>query len=152
MTTIYRLSSQAQGELPATLTIRRCFLNGEFSYKFSKMEFIVGSDEDNLIFDLVQGFGMRGLTIDIRDHCCTRPSAMRRYTNEGHEAENEYGEGVRQARYRFGLCERELVAIGLLVRIRRGNELLGHLLCDPQVGNGPPKSGSGFFPASLFNL
>lgn len=156
MTTIYRPGSLrlVGAPQPATLTIRRGWGRNNFAYRYSSMEFLVGSESDHIRFDLVLGWCMRGLRIDIRDHCCTRPTAMRRYPLNGESGpmEGGYEEGVDRARYGFELCPRELVSIGLLVRIRKGNEVLGHLLCDPQIGNGPPASSTPFFAAPLLKL
>jgi hypothetical protein len=148
---LYFSSSSRRGEQTTRLTIRKSFWSKRFSYKFTQMEFIVANPSDTLKINLVANRSISKYTIQIQEHCCTRPAAMKRLVGDNTVDPPAYEQGLLEATYRFSLCERELIQIGVIVRVFENGKYIGDLLCDPQVGNGPP-SRNGFVPVELSML
>lgn len=46
------------------------------------------------------------------------------------------GDNTKFSAYSFELDHREMVQIGVLVRVRDGDKVVDYLLCDPQIGKG----------------
>lgn len=138
------------GEHKTNLVIRKnCFSPG-FSYKYEKMAFITNGHGSTLHISLVMGRCMRGFTIHAYEHCCTRPDAMKRVAQGSHRSSgHDYDDMPTEVTYNLTLAERELIQIGLIVRVMRGEKHEADLLCDPQVGSGPPESRRFFFAPEL---
>lgn len=135
------------------LTIRKdLFKKDKFSYRFSQMEFIVSPTDDVVEIRLIDHWTMRRHEFYVIDHCCTRPTALQRVDPDQQSQHlPEYGDNPKHVAYQIGLCDRELVQIGLIVRVKHDGKHITDLLCDPQVGSGPP-SRDGFTPAAQFTL
>lgn len=141
----------ARGQQTALLTIRKPFLSKRFAYQFSQMEFIVTNPTDALQIKLISHRSIRKYAIQIHEHCCTRPTAMK-YMSKGQIQDPPvYKPGLQEASYQLSLVDRELVQIGVIVRVFEDSKHIGDLLCDPQVGNGPPPL-RGFIPVELLML
>lgn len=149
-------SENARGPQTALLTIirkiffqsKKPFFSFRFAYRFSQIEFIVTKPTDILQVKLVPHRSIRGYAIQIHEHCCTRPAAME-YMSTQHPP--IYKPGQQVASYQLSLVDRELVQIGVIVRVFKDGKYKGDILCDPQVGNGPPPQ-NGFIPVDLLEL
>lgn len=119
----------------AKLTIGRTF-DGGFTYAYSQMEFVISEKHNTVDFHLHSH--LHDHEVSIATICSTIRQAIR--TDPIPRAELPTGalEGIRIT---FQFLPGLLLSIGLVVKIRdtRNASDLGFLLlCDPQVGSGPP--------------
>lgn len=153
MTTVYSFGSTSASLVrpKSVLTIGMGF-SSPFKYKFSKQEVLLESSKAlDISLESEFSLDLARYSIDIVEHCCTRPTAMKRVDSNdtNQEITEPYGDGTKLVTYHFDLEAREMVMIGIVVRVKRNDgTLIGYMLCDPQVGNGPPTSG-GFYPAEI---
>lgn len=144
--------------LTITRRDRREANDPKFNYVFSTMEFVVtdlmnpGLIELQLdTANLPQGVA----EMYIHDYCCTRGDSMEPAAFRDARGQEVQGFGPRTVyvALRPKLRSKELVDVGLLVAIREQNaNEYDLILCDPQVGNGPPvtyKPGEAFGALSL---
>jgi hypothetical protein len=105
-----------------------------YDYIFSKNEFVITPADNKIKFSLRTN--LKNHTFNIRDYCCTKPENLLSVTitkpaaNPIHIADIEFS-----FKYQAGL----LVLIGLFITAT-DNETgeTETILCDPQVGSGPP--------------
>ena len=146
-------------------------------FKFSENEFIVGTSAEILI-ELVAGISedVAGpgngaphdhTPIDIDSYCCTdtntdRVRVLSRSAGGGQPHRNVDRHWSEQAKpltddktpvqdvlLNFELEPRQLVFVGIIVRVTISPGKYEWFLCDPQVGNGPPGAGKIFEAISL---
>lgn len=155
---------------PRTTTLHFAYIKeGEADYKFIRKELIVGK-EATLYVTLEAGIpgGPQhdGKDIDIFSYCCTETELSRvrlvSWSPKGigdvdaHMSVSDLpeeqarpltdhkqpGQFVRSIRIDFALEDRQLVFVGVIVRVTidAAKGKYEYFLCDPQVGNGPPGS------------
>lgn len=148
-------------------------------YKFSKNEIIVATSaeilidlspgipkDDDLGTPEIQHIGGE---IDIDSYCCTETNLGRVHlltkspTKGDSNAHKPVpfgmkeqavqltadGGRVQEVRLKFDLDSRQLVFVGIVVKLIASNGEKKWFLCDPQVGNGPPGAGKIFEAVSL---
>jgi hypothetical protein len=156
MTTVYSFGSTSTSlARPKSVLTIGMGLSSPFKYKFSMQEVLLENSKA-LDISLESEFSLDLLRykIDIVEHCCTRPTAMKRveFNDTNQEITKPYDPDTKLVTYRLDLDAREMVMIGIVVRVRRNDDtLIGYMLCDPQVGNGPPTLG-GFYPAEILSV
>jgi hypothetical protein len=119
----------------AKLTIGRTF-EGGFTYTYSQMEFVISAKHNTVDFHLHSH--LQDHEVSIASVCSTLRLGFETAKIPQTELSDECIEGIRIT---FQYFERLLLSIGIVVKIRaKGNSsdegVL--LLCDPQVGSGPP--------------
>ncbi len=128
----------------------------KFKYSFSTMEFVVTDlSKPGLIelsLDMAQ-MPPNVVSMYIHDFCCSRGNSMtaKAYKDQLGRPLQNFGIQTTQVLLEPALLRRELVSVGLLVAVHERNAPKPELiLCDPQVGNGPPlpdKDGVLLYPA-----
>lgn len=130
---IGRLQIAAAPGNSAELHIGKDF-HGYYDYIFSKKEFVISPKDNKVRFALRSR--LEGHTFEVRSHCCTRPDLLiavkitKPGSTEGDIANIEF-----EFKYEPGL----LILIGLFILVT--DDVSGKaetILCDPQVGSGPP--------------
>jgi len=127
---------------------------GKYTYSYSKNEFSLPPNVGSIEFELFDIESTRVHDIRIHGYVCTRPEALvPTYVGEGNKPLQTMNDGqlewdpsqkVTFVRFEHRLQPFELVHIGLIVAIRETpNSPTEYILCDPQVGNGPPPTGTG---------
>lgn len=143
---------------------------GEAVYKFDPNELIVGkkaSLDVSLKADIPSGQPHDGKDIDIFSYCCTETNLdkvrMTHWSPDHHidstkpptiskdpieqakplTDRKQPGQFVKSIKIDFELDDRQLVFVGVIVRVTidAANGKYEYFLCDPQVGNGPPGAG-----------
>lgn len=121
----------------ATLTIGRAFDEG-FTYAYSQMEFVISPKRNTVDFFLYSH--LQGHAVSIAEVCCTvRAAILKKEAIPGTQLPAGCNEGIRIT---FSHVPGLLLSIGLLVRIvdkKTPQDPGVLLLCDPQVGSGPPQ-------------
>lgn len=121
----------------------------KFGYTFSIMEFVVTDLSNPGLIELSLDMTQMPPGVDsmyIHDFCCTRGTSMTAETfmSEQNGALTGFGVSTTQVGLKPSLMPKELVSVGLLVALHERNAPKPELiLCDPQVGNGPPLPGPG---------
>lgn len=121
----------------------------KFGYSFSTMEFVVTDLSDQGLIELSLDMTQMPPGVDsmyIHNFCCTRGNSMTVDTimNEQSRPLTQFGADATQVFLKPSLLPKELVSVGLLVAVHERNTPEPELiLCDPQVGNGPPLPGPG---------
>lgn len=121
----------------------------KFGYSFSTMEFVVTDLSNPGLIELSLDMTQMPPGVDsmyIHDFCCTRGNSMiaETFMNEQNGPLTQFGVNTTQVGLRPSLLPKELVSVGLLVAVHERNAPKPDLiLCDPQVGNGPPLPGPG---------
>lgn len=140
---------------------------GKAVYKFAPNELIVGK-KASLVVSLKAGIPddqpHDGKDIDIFSYCCTETELDKVWLTswspdddlhaQTHQAvlrdpgeqakpltdRKRPGEFVKSIKIDFALADRQLVFVGVIVRVTidAANGQYEYFLCDPQVGNGPP--------------
>lgn len=133
---------------PSKLTIIKNENHGQYrpkySYTFSTTEFIVTdrTNPDLIVLELDMDQRPESLAgMYIHDFCCTRGNSMKaeEFWNGQGKQEQGFGQNTIRVGFKPQLISRELVSVGLLVAIIEHDATAPELiLCDPQVGNGPP--------------
>jgi hypothetical protein len=77
--------------------------------------------------------------VSIVNYCATRPTAVESVdpNSPGVLRNTPYPRGNRNAAFKITLDQHEMVFLGVIVELEEGGHPV-HIICDPQVGNGPP--------------
>lgn len=132
-----------------SLTITRSHENpGKFLYVFSENELVIPRGQI-IVFHLNPLWNVQS-KLFIAGFVCNRPDAAK-HIKASPQGAPDFGFDVRHAAFTFDLAPNEMVNIGLIVGIPGIDSPTDpasakYILCDPQVGNGPPGAG-GFAPA-----
>ena len=139
-------------------------------YKFDPNELIVGKKASlvvSLEAGIPEGQPHDGKDIDLFSYCCTETELTRvrliswspddGKNPQTHQAvlmdaaeqakpltdRKQPGQFVKSIKIDFALQDRQLVFVGVIVRVTidAANGKYEYFLCDPQVGNGPPGAG-----------
>jgi hypothetical protein len=116
----------------------------KYEYSFSTQEFVVTDIHNPGVIELVLDMAQLPNGIDnmyIHEFCCTRGDSMKpvAYKNALGQPLTGFGQNTVYVALKPELFVRELVSVGLLVAIlEHGAASPELILCDPQVGNGPP--------------
>ena len=124
---------------------------GKYSYRFESNAFVFGTPDDTIEFELVNT--IEGTSARILKHVSTPceprgaspPKVVVKTMNQSAviaDTElNPYRDGISRASYALNLEDHEMLHLGLIVEITPLDQpdKAVRLLCDPQVGNGPPK-------------
>lgn len=139
-------------KIPSKLTIKKKQNPGpsdaKYEYEFKVKEFVVtdlaNPDLIALELDLTQ-LPTNVVKMYIHDFCCSRGNSMEPsvYKNAQGLPTSSFGVNTVHVGLRPSLLPRELVSVGLLIAIvekdpQTGTTTTELILCDPQVGNGPP--------------
>ncbi len=128
----------------------------KFGYSFSTMEFVVTDLSNPGLIELSLDMTQMPPNVEsmyIHDFCCTRGNSMSAeiFMNEQNRPVTHFGVNTTQVGLKPSLLPKELVSVGLLIAVHERNASKPELiLCDPQVGNGPPlpgPSGELIYPA-----
>jgi hypothetical protein len=122
-------------ENTATLTIGRTFDEG-FTYAYSQLEFVITPTRNTIDFFLYSH--LKEYDVGIASVCCTLRQAIRTTPIRQSDLPPGSLDGVRIT---FQHLPELLISIGLVVKIREKMNPTAPamlLLCDPQVGSGPP--------------
>lgn len=118
--------------------------NKKYEYEFDDMEFIIGGPNDVIHFELqpVRHIGHpKPAKESIVDYCTTKsaPGKVVAFdpANPTVPLTAPFPQGTTKVSFRVELDDHEMILIGLIVEIEENGELV-HMICDPQVGNGPP--------------
>lgn len=123
----------------------------KYRYSFSIKEFVVTDIDKPGLIELVLDKSELPKDIDkiyIHDFCCTNGTSMAamEFKDASNQVLTGFGENTVHVGFEPKLSPRELINVGLIVAIHEhGNRDPILILCDPQVGNGPPLNG--FYPA-----
>jgi hypothetical protein len=114
----------------------------EYEYVFDDMEFILDGPVGVVSFamePIVHGSHAKPKQAYIRDYCTTQPGKVEALDPRNHSQvlQAPFGAGTTAVDFRVRLDEHEMLLIGLIVAVEEDGELV-HMICDPQVGNGPP--------------
>jgi hypothetical protein len=121
--------------------------NKNYEYYFTDMEFITDRDKDVIFFklpdiDLEHGQS-KPQHISIVNYCTTKPVRGAVVSVEPADAttrrDTPYPRGNREAAFEVTLDPHEMILIGVIVEIEENGKYI-HIICDPQVGNGPPSN------------
>lgn len=113
----------------------------KYVYEFEENEFVMQDKNDTIKFSIRPEKNIHDARCWIAAHCCTRAKALLRVLpeNTSETLSDVYETGTTDATFRFEIETNELVHVGLIVAIWESNETKPrYILCDPQVGNGPP--------------
>lgn len=120
---------------------------GEYRYRFSKPAILLSKPGEPVDFFLINEIPNTSLGIlkHISTPCEAAGTAPQKVTIESLDSKpppagpNPYANKPTRASYTFTLEEYEMLNIGLVVEVRHddGRDPIA-LICDPQVGNGPP--------------
>lgn len=115
--------------------------NGDYDYEFGNNEFIVNLSSNRVEFSL-DSTGINVHNAFIKEFCYTNPQAGRvdAYdpTDATGRAPFDPSKMPRSIGFKVNIQARELIQIGVIVAIEeKSGDKLKHILCDPQVGNGP---------------
>jgi len=119
--------------------------NKKYEYYFTDMEFITDLEKDVIFFtlpDIELDHGQsKPQHVSIVDYCTTKTAqgaVVSVYPiNTGVVRPTRYPRGNREAAFQVTLEPHEMLFIGVIVEIEEDGETI-HIICDPQVGNGPP--------------
>lgn len=127
----------------------RLFINpsdGKYSFQFEKNSFVLRNKDDTIDFILINEIAHA--TVRILKHISTpcepkdsKPKKVDiKMINGTVPPVNPYDGLVKHASYAVTLEEYEMLHIGLIVEILHDDDpgRAYRLICDPQVGNGPP--------------
>lgn len=119
-----------------------------YSYEFTRTEIVLPDDDDIITINLKKLKLNNGFNAHIVSYLCTDPKKVQlddlAPKPEGHDGpyrpNHPYDPGSEVINIQFKLDEHELVFLGIVVRIvdPTGKVPPYDLICDPQVGNGPP--------------
>lgn len=125
-----------------------------YDYKFDTNYFLVSSEDNVLSFEVVgDGPTLGNALLHCYDYCATttRKDAVVpvKYDDSTSVLATPYEPATKAISLRITPDSNELILIGIVIKIHDTmfDPEPFYLLCDPQVGNGPPKSG--FHPAYL---
>lgn len=125
-----------------------------YDYKFDTNYFLVSSEDNVLSFEVVgDGPTLGNALLHCYDYCATttRKDAVVpvKYDDSTSVLATPYEPATKAISLRVTPDSNELILIGIVIKIHDTmfDPEPFYLLCDPQVGNGPPKSG--FHPAYL---
>jgi len=116
-----------------------------FIYLFLDNEIIIDGNSTHLEVELVDNL-RKGYEATLHSYVRTHPNVFVPETPLN--GSGEYAAGTTTAQFRLQFRRHEFCFLGMIVAIRKPpSPDVRYLLCDPQVGNGPP--GSGMF-AKMF--
>jgi hypothetical protein len=120
------------------------FISKKYTYAFDPSQFVLWSPEDTITFNLVNTIPSLA-TMRLHKHCCTDQNSPKLIKLGGaHDvpetAATAYHATADKVRMKLVLHPDQMVHIGLIVQItpKDSNLKPDFLLCDPQVGSGPP--------------
>ena len=122
----------------------------KYQYHFEENAFVLGDPNDTIEFELDNAIA--GGSVRIVKHVSTpceprgapdkkvRVETFNQNAADRDADHTHYPEDVRKVSYTLNLEPNEMLHLGLIVEIRHPNhpDKPALLLCDPQVGNGPP--------------
>lgn len=118
--------------------------NKGYDYTFDDMEFIIENAQDVIHFELqpVRHSGhSKPAHESIVDYCTTKSATGKVVpidpANPTVSLTTPFPQGTTKVSFRVELDPHEMILIGLIVAIEEDGEVV-HMICDPQVGNGPP--------------
>jgi hypothetical protein len=119
--------------------------NKNYEYYFTDMEFITDREKDVIFFNLpdidLEHGQSKPQHVSIVDYCTTKPAqdaVLSVYPiNTGVPRPTPYLRGNKEAAFQVSLEPHEMVFVGVIVEIEEDGNYI-HIICDPQVGNGPP--------------
>lgn len=165
MSNIYRnddfFSLVAPPSLKSELTVRfkKYGSNGKrkYEYYFDDNELLVGQGNNTIEFSVTISDEPKPIEkFRFFDYCSTHPFKVKH--PDGFETATlishpSIPSGAKPVKLTVDPDNKELVLIGLIVEIRYKDETKSdYVLCDPQVGNGPPIGGGNLFaPAWTFS-
>lgn len=126
----------------------------KYSYKYSEPEFLVESSVQTITFELLDFRDLGVHNAYIAGYLCSRPTALKPIVFKfPGGTENRLGPVVNDdifenqkppcVVFEPAFSDKELISIGLIIAIRETPfSDPRYILCDPQVGNGPPAPGS----------
>ncbi len=133
-----------RNDYPCTLTIDYDFEKKDFTYNFSPAEHVLWDTNDTIVFTLDNRVPWMA-KMRLHKHCCTdsnSPQLIRvgGQPDEVQTSKEVYTDEADTVRMKLNLTTNQMVHVGLIVQII---PLLSgippkFLLCDPQVGSGPP--------------
>lgn len=138
------------GRKPSILNISRRENPGpndqEFEYTFSINEYVVTDLKNQGIieFEIAHSAAARPANVAsmyIHEFCCTRGTSMSpaNFWDASGNPQGGFGPNTVGIALEPRLTARELVNVGIIVAIQKqGTNEIELILCDPQVGNGPP--------------
>lgn len=115
-----------------------------YTYEFNPKQFVLWSPDDVIIFELDNKI-LASADMRLHKHCCTDIESPQLVKPNDHAVpashDEVYHANAQSTQMKIKLDSRQLVHIGLIVQItaKPGSGLKSDfLLCDPQVGSGPP--------------
>lgn len=124
--------------------------NGKYAYRFDELAFLLKNKDDTIEFVLVNNTGKTKAHIlkHISTPCEPKGSIekkvnvlkMNNATVQASTPTNPYPDGTGCAKYSLNLEDHEMLHLGLVVEIipEDSSKPPVRMICDPQVGNGPP--------------
>jgi len=104
-----------------------------YSYRFTRKEFST-RPKDLLKVSLSENIG-DGTKVNILSFCCTD---MSKVTAINPTASYPYPPSTQDITLELNLDNQQMISIGIIVRVTDPSGKITDMLCDPQVGNGPP--------------
>lgn len=143
------LSNFGQKGLTPVRTDYECLLEVDFDktrnryfYNFDKPQYVLWHTDDTLTFKLVNKAQSQA-EMWIMKHNCTEPGAVKLIDLANPTIEIApalaYANKAQSISMKLQIQRHQLIHIGLIIEIEPNNGAMSEfLLCDPQVGSGPP--------------
>jgi hypothetical protein len=113
----------------------------DYKFEFIKPQYVI-NDDDMIKFEVVNDTNSKAKDIQIIKHCCTEPAAIKVMDKINRNLQIIPGAAYPSSsvHVKFDMTEFQMIHIGLIVEITPSDptEKSELLLCDPQVGSGPP--------------
>ena len=129
----------------------------KYEYSFEDNELLVSQGNNTIEFSVtISGEPKPIEKFRFFDYCSTHPFKVKNpngFQTATPIRDSSIPSGAKPVRLTVDPDNKELVLIGLIVEIRYKNETKSdYVLCDPQVGNGPPREGGDkYVPAWTFS-